>query len=69
MHVASVQQARVLVNNALKLYSQDKTGMVDFALESGGEYTEHGGHLLAGLRTRPLLPAPTLCGPEPARTR
>ncbi|XP_053069776.1 SUN domain-containing protein 1 isoform X15 [Acinonyx jubatus] len=29
-------QARVLVNNALKLYSQDKTGMVDFALESGG---------------------------------
>ncbi|XP_076996505.1 SUN domain-containing protein 1 isoform X4 [Tamandua tetradactyla] len=29
-------QAHVLVNNALKLYSQDKTGMVDFALESGG---------------------------------
>uniref|UniRef100_A0A667IPP4 Sad1 and UNC84 domain containing 1 n=2 Tax=Lynx canadensis TaxID=61383 RepID=A0A667IPP4_LYNCA len=29
-------QARVLVNDALKLYSQDKTGMVDFALESGG---------------------------------
>ncbi|XP_063090064.1 SUN domain-containing protein 1 isoform X6 [Cavia porcellus] len=30
------EQARVIVNNALKLYSQDKTGMVDFALESGG---------------------------------
>ncbi|XP_047389546.1 SUN domain-containing protein 1 isoform X9 [Sciurus carolinensis] len=30
------EQVRVLVNNALKLYSQDKTGMVDFALESGG---------------------------------
>ncbi|XP_074409048.1 SUN domain-containing protein 1 isoform X3 [Zonotrichia albicollis] len=29
-------QAQILVNNALKLYSQDKTGMVDFALESGG---------------------------------
>ncbi|XP_010213016.1 PREDICTED: SUN domain-containing protein 1 [Tinamus guttatus] len=29
-------QAHVIVNNALKLYSQDKTGMVDFALESGG---------------------------------
>ncbi|XP_006859862.1 PREDICTED: SUN domain-containing protein 1 isoform X1 [Chrysochloris asiatica] len=29
-------QARVIVNNALKLYSQDRTGMVDFALESGG---------------------------------
>lgn len=29
-------QARLIVNNALKLYSQDKTGMVDFALESGG---------------------------------
>ncbi|XP_060029153.1 SUN domain-containing protein 1 isoform X4 [Erinaceus europaeus] len=29
-------QARVIVDNALKLYSQDKTGMVDFALESGG---------------------------------
>ncbi|XP_035870576.1 SUN domain-containing protein 1 isoform X3 [Phyllostomus discolor] len=29
-------QARIIVDNALKLYSQDKTGMVDFALESGG---------------------------------
>ncbi|XP_053512929.1 SUN domain-containing protein 1 isoform X5 [Artibeus jamaicensis] len=29
-------QAHVIVNNALKLYSQDKTGLVDFALESGG---------------------------------
>uniref|UniRef100_A0A6I8NQS4 Sad1 and UNC84 domain containing 1 n=1 Tax=Ornithorhynchus anatinus TaxID=9258 RepID=A0A6I8NQS4_ORNAN len=29
-------QAHTIVNNALKLYSQDKTGMVDFALESGG---------------------------------
>ncbi|XP_053813578.1 SUN domain-containing protein 1 isoform X3 [Vidua chalybeata] len=29
-------QAQIIVNNALKLYSQDKTGMVDFALESGG---------------------------------
>ncbi|XP_057343476.1 SUN domain-containing protein 1 isoform X7 [Manis pentadactyla] len=29
-------QAHVIVSNALKLYSQDKTGMVDFALESGG---------------------------------
>ncbi|XP_072453889.1 SUN domain-containing protein 1 isoform X3 [Notamacropus eugenii] len=29
-------QAHVIVKNALKLYSQDKTGMVDFALESGG---------------------------------
>lgn len=33
----SVQQAHVIINKALKLYSQDKTGMVDFALESGGE--------------------------------
>ncbi|KAM4024708.1 SUN domain-containing protein 1 isoform 6-T8 [Anomaloglossus baeobatrachus] len=30
------KEARVIVNNALKLYSQDRTGMVDFALESGG---------------------------------
>ncbi|XP_077658513.1 SUN domain-containing protein 1 isoform X8 [Urocitellus parryii] len=30
------EQVHVLVNKALKLYSQDKTGMVDFALESGG---------------------------------
>ncbi|XP_076417488.1 SUN domain-containing protein 1 isoform X20 [Peromyscus maniculatus bairdii] len=29
-------QVHIIVNNALKLYSQDKTGMVDFALESGG---------------------------------
>ncbi|XP_005997026.1 SUN domain-containing protein 1 isoform X3 [Latimeria chalumnae] len=30
------EQARVIVKNALNLYSQDKTGMVDFAMESGG---------------------------------
>ncbi|XP_075421601.1 SUN domain-containing protein 1 isoform X1 [Ascaphus truei] len=30
------EDAHIIVNNALKLYSQDKTGMVDFALESGG---------------------------------
>ncbi|XP_077130990.1 SUN domain-containing protein 1 isoform X9 [Ranitomeya variabilis] len=30
------KEARVIVNNALKLYAQDRTGMVDFALESGG---------------------------------
>nr|DBA19485.1 TPA: hypothetical protein GDO54_015318 [Pyxicephalus adspersus] len=30
------EDALVLVNNALRLYSQDRTGMVDFALESGG---------------------------------
>ncbi|KAM6100971.1 LOW QUALITY PROTEIN: SUN domain-containing protein 1-like [Pterocles gutturalis] len=29
-------QARIIVNNALKLHSQDKTGMADFALVSGG---------------------------------
>ncbi|XP_075292177.1 SUN domain-containing protein 1-like [Opisthocomus hoazin] len=29
-------QVQTIVNNALKLFSQDKTGMVDFALESGG---------------------------------
>lgn len=32
-----LQQAQVIVNNALRLYSQDKTGVVDFALESGGK--------------------------------
>ncbi|XP_064887622.1 SUN domain-containing protein 1 isoform X9 [Columba livia] len=30
------EQVHVIVNNALKLYSQDKTGMVDYALESAG---------------------------------
>ncbi|CAH2307216.1 SUN domain-containing 1 isoform X8 [Pelobates cultripes] len=30
------EDARVIVKNALKLYSQDRTGMVDYALESGG---------------------------------
>ncbi|KAJ6659717.1 hypothetical protein lerEdw1_018432 [Lerista edwardsae] len=38
-------QARIIVNNALKLYSQDKTGMVDFALESGGKAA--GGSILS----------------------
>ncbi|XP_051790070.1 SUN domain-containing protein 1-like isoform X2 [Erpetoichthys calabaricus] len=32
----SEEQVRVIVNNALKLYSEDKTGLVDYALESGG---------------------------------
>ncbi|XP_038675636.1 SUN domain-containing protein 1-like isoform X5 [Scyliorhinus canicula] len=32
----SEEQVHVIVDNALKLYSEDKTGMVDFALESGG---------------------------------
>lgn len=36
--LSPLQQAHVIVNNALKLYSQDKTGMVDFALESGGRW-------------------------------
>nr|XP_033819864.1 SUN domain-containing protein 1 isoform X9 [Geotrypetes seraphini] len=30
------EEARIIVNNALKLYSQDRIGIVDFALESGG---------------------------------
>ncbi|XP_057272780.1 SUN domain-containing protein 1 isoform X9 [Pezoporus wallicus] len=30
------EQVQIIVNNALKLYSQDRTGLVDFALESGG---------------------------------
>ncbi|XP_042196938.1 SUN domain-containing protein 1 isoform X2 [Callorhinchus milii] len=32
----SEQQVHMIVKNALKLYSEDQTGMVDFALESGG---------------------------------
>ncbi|XP_041061842.1 SUN domain-containing protein 1-like isoform X3 [Carcharodon carcharias] len=32
----SEEQVHIIVDNALKLYSEDKTGMVDFALESGG---------------------------------
>ncbi|XP_057716566.1 SUN domain-containing protein 1 isoform X2 [Corythoichthys intestinalis] len=32
----SEEQVKVIVQNALKLYSQDKTGLVDYALESGG---------------------------------
>ncbi|KAM9305018.1 SUN domain-containing protein 1 [Gastrophryne carolinensis] len=30
------EEAHVMINNALRLYSQDRTGIVDFALESGG---------------------------------
>ncbi|XP_077353350.1 SUN domain-containing protein 1 isoform X3 [Festucalex cinctus] len=32
----SGEQVKVIVQNALKLYSQDRTGLVDYALESGG---------------------------------
>ena len=28
---------KLIVQNALKLYSQDRTGLVDYALESGGK--------------------------------
>lgn len=30
------QQVKLIVQNALKLFSQDRTGQVDYALESGG---------------------------------
>ncbi|XP_029944962.1 SUN domain-containing protein 1 isoform X2 [Salarias fasciatus] len=32
----SEEQVKLIVQNALKLYSQDRTGLVDYALESGG---------------------------------
>ncbi|XP_029628893.1 SUN domain-containing protein 1 isoform X4 [Salmo trutta] len=32
----SEEQVQLIVQNALKLYSQDRTGLVDYALESGG---------------------------------
>uniref|UniRef100_A0A4W6BX26 Sad1 and UNC84 domain containing 1b n=1 Tax=Lates calcarifer TaxID=8187 RepID=A0A4W6BX26_LATCA len=40
-HTASAEglteeQVKLIVQNALKLYSQDRTGLVDYALESGG---------------------------------
>ena len=31
------QQVKLIVQNALRLYSQDRTGQVDYALESGGK--------------------------------
>lgn len=31
------QQVKLIVQNALRLYSQDRTGLVDYALESGGK--------------------------------
>lgn len=31
------QDVRVIVENALRLFSQDRTGLADYALESGGE--------------------------------
>lgn len=35
--VFGLQQVKLIVQNALKLYSQDRTGLVDYALESGGK--------------------------------
>ncbi|XP_074553606.1 SUN domain-containing protein 1 isoform X6 [Halichoeres trimaculatus] len=32
----SEEQVKLIVQNALRLYSQDRTGLVDYALESGG---------------------------------
>lgn len=34
------QQVKLIVQNALRLYSQDRTGLVDYALESGGKKEE-----------------------------
>lgn len=31
------QHVKLIVQNALRLYSQDRTGQVDYALESGGK--------------------------------
>lgn len=31
-----LQQVHLIVNRALKRYSEDRVGMVDYALESGG---------------------------------
>lgn len=33
------QQVQLIVQRALKLYSEDRTGQVDYALESGGKQT------------------------------
>lgn len=35
------QQVKLIVQNALRLYSQDRTGQVDYALESGGKKENH----------------------------
>lgn len=32
----SPQHVQLIVNNAMKLYFEDRTGLVDYALESGG---------------------------------
>lgn len=36
------QQVKLIVQNALRLYSQDRTGLVDYALESGGKKSHIG---------------------------
>lgn len=33
------QNVKLIVQNALKLYSEDRIGLVDYALESGGTVT------------------------------
>ena len=35
-----LQHVQLIVKNALKLYSQDRTGLVDYALESGGKVSQ-----------------------------
>lgn len=36
------QDVRVIVDNALRRFSEDRTGMSDFALESGGQNHQPG---------------------------
>lgn len=58
-----LQQVHLIVDQALKRYSEDRVGMVDYALESAGRWrgTGRGGAVLwgAGAQLTPaLLPSP-----------
>lgn len=58
----SLQQVHLIVDQALKRYSEDRVGMVDYALESAGRWrgTGSGGAVLwgAGAQLTPPFPSP-----------
>lgn len=57
-----LQQVHLIVDQALKRYSEDRVGMVDYALESAGRWrgTGCGGAVLwgAGAQLTPAFPSP-----------
>lgn len=68
-----LQQVHLIVGQALKRYSEDRVGMVDYALESAGRWSgraSHLGEVTTGCwHAAHLLPSPLMPGASVINTR